>query len=86
MEIVTLIYLSGALTGTVVGETFKPIGIPVDGANLDKECTVSTISSKVYDKEIKLYIEDVYKEEHCNTKTKDSDGPIKKIFKKTKEH
>ncbi len=59
MGIITLIYLSGAVTGTVVGETFKPLGIPVDNANLDKECIVSTTKSKVYDKEIKDYIEDM---------------------------
>lgn len=86
MEIITLIYLSGALTGTVVGEAFKPLDLPIDDSNLDKECIVKTTSSKVYDKEIKLYIENVYTEEHCNTKTKDSNRPIKRIFKKIKEH
>jgi hypothetical protein len=83
MEPITLIFLSGALTGTVTGETFKPLGIPVDNANVAKECSVSTKSSKVYDKEIKLYIENVHKEEHCNTKTKDSED-IK--FKNIKGH
>ena len=86
MGIITLIYLSGAVTGTVIGEVYKPLGLPVDNANLDKECIVSTTSSKVYDKEIKLYIENVYTEEHCNTKTKDSNRPIKRIFKNIKEH
>ncbi len=86
MEIITLIYLSGAVTGTVVGEAFKPIGLPVGDADLDKECIVKTISSKVYDKEINKYIENVYTEKNCNIKTKESNRPIKRILKNIKEH
>ena len=84
--IITLIYLSGAVTGTVVGEAFKPLGMPVGDANLDKECIVKTTSSKVYDKEIKDYIENVYTVKNCKTKTKESNRPIKRILKNIKEH
>lgn len=86
MGIITLIYLSGAVTGTVVGEAFKPIGLPVNDTDLDKECMIKTTKSKVYDKEIKDYIENVYIEEHCNTKTKESNRPIKRTIKKIKEY
>ena len=71
MEIITLIYLSGALTGTVVGEAFKPLDLPIGDAYLDKECIVKTTSSKVYDREIKDYIENVYTVKDCKVKTKE---------------
>ena len=76
MEIVTLIYLSGAITGTVMGETFKPLSLPIDDANVIKECTVKTTKSKVYNKDIKDYIENEFVEETCKTSNKPPDKPI----------
>ena len=71
MEIVTLIYLSGAITGTVMGETFKPLSLPIDGANENKQCLITTVKDKQYNFEIKDYIENIKTTEVCNTQTKE---------------
>ena len=71
MEIVTLIYLSGAITGTVIGETFKPLSLPIDGANENKQCLITTVKDKQYNFEINDYIENVKITEVCNTQTKE---------------
>ena len=71
MEIVTLIYLSGAITGTVMGETFKPLSLPIDGANENKQCLITTVKDKQYNFEINDYIENVKITEVCNTQTKE---------------
>ena len=71
MEIVTLIYLSGAITGMVMGETFKPLSLPIDGANENKQCTIHTVKERTYNMEIKDYIENVKITEICNTQTKE---------------
>ena len=64
MEIVTLIYLSGAITGTVVGEAFKPLSLPFH----DKDCYTHTKTIKEYNFEINDYIENSVKEETCTWK------------------
>ena len=71
MEIITLIYLSGAITGSIVGETFKPYSLPIDGANENKQCTVHTVTDKQFNFEINDYIENVKITEICNTQTKE---------------
>ena len=64
MEIVTLIYLSGAITGTVVGEAYKPLSLPFN----DKDCYTHTKTIKEYNFEIKDYIENSVTEETCTWK------------------
>lgn len=57
MTIVTLLYLSGAITGTVVGEAYKPLSLPL---NNNKECTTYSKKVKEYNFEINDYIEKKY--------------------------
>ena len=64
MSIVTLLYLSGAITGTVVGEAFKPLSLPFH----DKDCYTHTKTIKEYNFEINDYIENSVTEETCTWK------------------
>ena len=68
MTIVTLLYLSGAITGTVVGEAYKPLSLPL---NNNKECTTYSKKVKEYNFEISDYIENEVSEERCNWKPQD---------------
>ena len=86
MEIVTLIYLSGAITGMVMGETFKPLSLPINDANVIKECAVKTTKSKIYDKELKDYINNEFVEETCTTTHKPPDRPIINAIKHKVAH
>ena len=61
MTIVTLLYLSGAVTGTVIGEAYKPLSLPFH----DKDCYTHTKTIKEYNFEIKDYIENSVTEETC---------------------
>jgi len=67
MSIITLLYLSGAVTGTVVGEAFKPLSLPI---NEYKECVTYSKKVKEYNFEINDYIENEVSEERCNWKPK----------------
>lgn len=69
MGIITLIYLSGAVTGTVVGEVYNPLGLPVNDSNVVKECSTKRITNKTYNMEIKDYIQTESVEELCNSIT-----------------
>ena len=64
MTIVTLLYLSGAITGTVVGEAYKPLSLPLN----NKECITYSKKVKEYNFEINDYIENEVSEETCNWK------------------
>ena len=64
MTIVTLLYLSGAVTGTVIGEAYKPLSLPFH----DKDCYTHTKTTKEYNFEIKDYIENSTTEETCTWK------------------
>ena len=68
MTIVTLLYLSGAITGTVVVEAYKPLSLPL---NNNKECTTYSKKVKEYNFEINDYIENEVSEERCNWKPRD---------------
>ena len=71
MEIVTLIYLSGAITGTVMGDAFDPLSLNAPDANVNKQCVVTRVADKQYNFEINDYIENVKITEVCNTQTKE---------------
>ena len=64
MEPITLIFLSGLVSGVIVGDAFDPIGID-DNEHVVQECKTKTTKSKVYDKELKEYISNEYVEEIC---------------------
>ena len=64
MEPVTLIFLSGLVSGVIVGDAFDPIGID-DNEHIVNECKTKTTRSKVYDKQLKEYISNEYVEEIC---------------------
>lgn len=70
MTIVTLLYLSGAITGTVVGEAYKPLSLPLN-KNKNKECVTYSKKVKEYNFEINDYIENEISEERCNWKPLD---------------
>ena len=61
MTIVTLLYLSGAVTGTVIGEAYKPLSLPFH----DKDCYTHTKTTKEYNS--KLWLMSLNGEgEYCN--------------------
>ena len=68
MEPVTVIFLTGLLSGVIIGDAFDPLGI--HHGEFDKECLVKTTSIRTYNFEIKDYIENTTKVETCNTTTK----------------
>ena len=84
MTIVTLLYLSGAITGTVVGEVYQPLNLPINDSNVIKECTTKTTTNKEFNMEIKEYIENVYTEEVCVSLTKPEERhrPIRNALRK----
>ena len=59
MEIVTLIYLSGAITGTVMGDAFDPLSLNEPDTNVNKQCSITRVADKQYNFEINDYIENV---------------------------
>ena len=71
MEIITLIYLSGAVTGTVMGDALDPLSINEPKINL---CSISKTTDKHYSFEINDYIENVYTIEECNYIRKNNEG------------
>ena len=69
MEPTSVIYLSGLITGIIVGDATDPLGI--HDTNVDKTCVVKTITDKSYNFEIKDYIENTSKVETCTITTKE---------------
>tara|TARA_B100000767_G_C19726453_1_gene519709 strand:- start:258 stop:515 length:258 start_codon:yes stop_codon:yes gene_type:complete len=64
MEPITLIFLSGMVSGVIIGDAFDPIGIE-DNEHVVQECTTKTTKSKIYDKELKDYINNEFVESTC---------------------
>ena len=52
-------------SGTILGDAFNPIGLSKDNDNVVQECTTKTQKSKVYDKELKMYIENEFVDSLC---------------------
>jgi len=87
MEPITLIFLSGLVSGIVVGDALDPIGLSDgDNHNVVKECTTKTTRSKVYDKELKEYISNEYVEEICVGRYVPPDRPILNAVKNKIAH
>ena len=65
------------VSGVILGDAFDPIGLSDgDNHNVVKECTTKTTKSKVYDKELKDYINNEFVEEFCTTTHKPPNKPI----------
>tara|TARA_B100000767_G_scaffold45340_1_gene39762 strand:- start:318 stop:587 length:270 start_codon:yes stop_codon:yes gene_type:complete len=75
MEPITLIFLSGMVSGVIIGDAFDPIGID-DNDHVIKECSTKTTKSKIYDKELKDYISNEFVEETCTSRYIPPERPI----------
>ena len=80
MEPITLIFLSGMVSGVIIGDAFDPIGID-DNNHVVKECSTKTTRSKVYDKELIDYINNEFVEEICIGKYIPPERPILNAIK-----
>ena len=80
MEPVTLIFLSGMVSGVIIGDAFDPIGID-DSEHIVKECTTKTTKSKIYDKELKDYINNEFVESTCVGRYIPPNTPIRDAIK-----
>ena len=80
MEPITLIFLSGMVSGVIIGDAFDPIGID-NNNHVVKECSTKTTRSKVYDKELIDYINNEFVEEICIGKYIPPERPILNAIK-----
>ena len=85
MEPITLIFLSGLVSGVIVGDAFDPIGID-DNEHVVQECKTKTTKSKIYDKELKIYIENEFVESTCVGKYVPPERPILNAIKNKVTH
>lgn len=82
MEPITLIFLSGMVSGVIIGDAFDPIGLSAGGShNVVNECSTKTTKSKIYDKELKMYIENEFVESTCVGKHIPPERPILNAIK-----
>ena len=81
MEPITLIFLSGMTSGTILGDAFNPIGLSKDNDNVVQECTVKTQKSKIYDKELNDYINNEFAESTCVGRYIPPNTPIRDAIK-----
>ena len=86
MEPITLIFLSGMTSGTILGDAFNPIGLSKDNDNVVQECTTKTQKSKVYDKELKMYIENEFVDSLCVGRYIPPERPILNALKGKTNH
>ena len=80
MEPITLIFLGGMVSGVIIGDAFDPIGID-DNEHVVNECSTKTTKSKIYDKELKIYIENEFVESTCIGKYVPPERPILNAIK-----
>ena len=80
MEPITLIFLGGMVSGVIIGDAFDPIGID-DNEHIVKECTTKTTKSKIYDKELKDYINNEFVESTCVGRYIPPNTPIRDAIK-----
>lgn len=80
MEPITLIFLGGMVSGVIIGDAFDPIGID-DNEHVVNECSTKTTRSKIYDKELKEYINNEFVEEICTSKYIPPERPILNAIK-----
>ena len=81
MEPITLIYLGGLISGTIIGGAFDPVGLSKDNDNVVHECSTKTTRSKMYDKELNDYIFNEFVEETCKSKYIPPERPILNAIK-----
>ena len=74
------------VSGVIVGDAFDPIGLSKDNDNVVHECTTKTSKSKVYDKELKMYIENEFVESTCVGKYVPPERPILNAIKNKITH
>ena len=80
MEPITLIFLGGMVSGVIIGDAFDPIGID-DNEHVVNECSTKTTRSKIYDKELKEYINNEFVERTCTSKYIPPERPILNAIK-----
>jgi hypothetical protein len=68
-------------SGVILGDAFDPIGLSNENEHIVKECTTKTTKSKVYDKELKDYINNEFFEEICTSKYIPPERPILNAIK-----
>ena len=86
VEPITLIYLGGLISGTIIGGAFDPVGLSKDNDNVVHECSTKTTKSKVYDKELNEYISNEYVEETCTSRYIPPERPIINAIKNKINH
>ena len=86
MEPITLIYLGGLISGTIIGGAFDPVGLSKDNDNVVHECSTKTTKSKVYDKELNEYISNEYVEETCTSRYIPPERPVLNAIKNKINH
>ena len=70
------------VSGVIIGDALDPIGLSDgDNHNVVKECSTKTTKSKIYDKEIKDYINNEFVEEICTSKYIPPERPILNAIK-----
>ena len=70
------------VSGVILGDAFDPIGLSDgDSHNVVNECSTKTTKSKVYDKELKMYIENEFVESTCVGKHVPPERPILNAIK-----
>ena len=75
------------VSGVIIGDALDPIGLSDgDNHNVVKECSTKTTKSKVYDKDLKEYINNEFVEETCTTTHKPPERPIINAVKNKLSH
>ena len=75
------------VSGVIVGDAFDPIGLSDgDNHNVVKECSTKTTTSKVYDKDLKEYINNEFVEETCTSRYIPPERPIINAIKEKINH
>ena len=73
------------VSGVIIGDAFDPIGID-DNDHVVKECTTKTTKSKIYDKELKDYINNEFVESTCVGRYVPPERPILNAIKNKVAH
>lgn len=75
------------VSGVIIGDAFDPIGLSAGGShNVVNECSTKTTKSKIYDKELKMYIENEFVESTCVGKYVPPERPILNAIKNKITH
>jgi len=75
------------VSGVIIGDAFDPIGLSDgDSHNVVNECQTKTTKSKIYDKELKMYIENEFVESTCVGKYIPPERPILNAIKHKVAH